>query len=308
MALLSARLKRHSWLYSLGLALRLTPVGRHLRQRAAALGFRLRYRRDAVCVSREGREVWFPLDQVAHVWTILGVYPEFERRLIFEPGPRGGRADLRRAQWYRIPGTADRVRLPCLPELPDLWKGYAGRGVPAEGAVVFDGGAYCGELSICLARTVGPRGRVFAFEPDPTSADLLEGNVKAAGLDNVTLVRRGLWSHSAQLSFAAQGAPGSRVGPADGAIQVPVISLSEAAEQAGAVPAFVKLDIEGAEVEVIEGSLDFIARHSIRFAIASYHLRDGRPTSERLEVLFRKIGYQVETGYPEHPTTWAWRA
>ena len=63
------------------------------------------------------------------------------------------------------------------------------------------------------------------------------------------------------------------------------------------------MDIEGAEIEAIEGSLNFIRRHSIRLAIGSYHVRDGRPTSETLERLFRSIDYEVETGYPDHLTS-----
>jgi len=58
---------------------------------------------------------------------------------------------------------------------------------------------------------------------------------------------------------------------------------------------FVKKDIEGVEIEALEGSLSLLSSHKPRFAIASYHLRDGRRTAETLEQMFRSAGYLAET-------------
>jgi len=66
----------------------------------------------------------------------------------------------------------------------------------------------------------------------------------------------------------------------------------------------VKMDVEGAEQEAIRGSLDFIKRHDIHFAIASYHNKGG---AEDLEKMFESIGYEANTGNPKHQTTYAKR-
>jgi len=58
------------------------------------------------------------------------------------------------------------------------------------------------------------------------------------------------------------------------------------------------MDIEGVEIEALEGSLSLLSSHKPRFAIASYHLRDGRRTAETLEQMFRSAGYLAETGFP----------
>lgn len=59
---------------------------------------------------------------------------------------------------------------------------------------------------------------------------------------------------------------------------------------------------------VIEGAKEFLKDKNVHFAIASYHLRDGEPTSQKLERMFAAIGYQSETGFPRQTTTWAARA
>ena len=64
----------------------------------------------------------------------------------------------------------------------------------------------------------------------------------------------------------------------------------------------IKMDVEGAEQEVIRGSLDFIKEHNIHFAIASYHNKNG---AEDLEKMFESIGYEANTGNPAHQTTYA---
>ncbi|PTY05183.1 hypothetical protein DB347_17090 [Opitutaceae bacterium EW11] len=298
---------KSGWPYSAALRWGITQVGRRLRDRARAIGAELAFSHDGIRVTVNGRDVWFPLGQASLVWTILGMFSDFERRLVFDEGRPRPTADCRAPTWYRIPATGDRLRLPELPELADFCSGYLLRGKPSEGEVVFDAGAYCGEMTIVFARLVGGRGRVFAFEPDPANAEFLEANVAAAGLRNVVVLRRGLWRTSGRLAFHGGGGLGSHLEPGASNAEVEVLGLEEAAEIAGTAPGFVKMDIEGAEVDTIEGSLEFIARQSIRFAIASYHLRENRPTSSLLEELFRRVGYQVETGYPEHLTTWAWR-
>jgi arsenate reductase-like glutaredoxin family protein len=65
------------------------------------------------------------------------------------------------------------------------------------------------------------------------------------------------------------------------------------------------MDIEGAEIEVLEGAKDFLRNKNIHFAIASYHHRNGEQTYKTLEKIFAEIGYQAETGFHRHLTTWA---
>ena len=191
------------------------------------------------------------------------------------------------------------------------------------GMWVVDAGGERGEFALYAARKVGPQGRVIMMEPDPQSRRAAEEAFNANGgrPANLVVVEQGLWSKPGTLTFAA-GLGGSSVLVDAGTdvavaaqsaggtlIDVQVHSLSSLADALN-MPRLdlVKMDIEGAEVDAVQGIGPALQRFNPRFAIASYHLRDGRMTSELLEPIFRGYGYQVRTGYPRHRTTYAWPA
>ena len=231
-------------------------------------------------------------------------------RAVFEA--RGDRevADLRGMARYRVTQTGDHLWLSEVVELHDCVAGYLARGAPARGELVFDAGAYVGEFSIVAARRVGPEGRVIAFEPDARNRATLERNLAEARLDNVTICPAGLWRETGQVAFDGRGNFRSRIAAVDSAAapstSIPVLGWQDAVRQFGA-PAFTKMDIEGAEIEVLEGAAESLRAHRGRFAIASYHPRDGAITARRLEPMLRAAGFEAETGHPSHVTTWAWK-
>jgi len=60
------------------------------------------------------------------------------------------------------------------------------------GSVVIDVGAHVGIFTLLASAAVGPQGRVWAIEPNPTSLRLLAHNVKSNALDNVTVLNAAL--------------------------------------------------------------------------------------------------------------------
>lgn len=191
-----------------------------------------------------------------------------------------------------------------------ILKGYTKKYLPQRGDVVFDGGAYCGMCTYYFSKLVGPTGRVYAFEPDKDNYQIVLKNIEKHRLDNVMLVKKGLYSHSTTLSFSNRGSGLSKLaGDQTNLVNVSlveVISLADAYAQFNLTRLdFVKMDIEGAELEVIEGAKEFLKDKNVHFAIASYHNRDGEQTYKALEKMFAGIGYQSETGFPRQLTTWA---
>ena len=53
------------------------------------------------------------------------------------------------------------------------------------GMTVVDAGAHFGYYSLLFAKLVGPQGDVYAFEPDKTSFNILNNNIKLNNFDNV---------------------------------------------------------------------------------------------------------------------------
>jgi FkbM family methyltransferase len=183
-----------------------------------------------------------------------------------------------------------------------------------EGMTVIDAGACYGEFSLYAARRVGPSGKVLMLEPDPENIRKAEEYFAYNGGKpaNLEIVPAGLWKHAGTLKFASGlGSAstlidaGQEVPPGASITEVPVESLASLVERYGLRRLDqVKVDIEGAEVEVVESGREIIEKFKPRFSIASYHPRDGRMTSELVEPLLRGYGYEVATGFLTHRTTW----
>jgi FkbM family methyltransferase len=156
---------------------------------------------------------------------------------------------------------------------------------------------------------VGASGKIYSFEPDHTNYEMLTRNIKEQGAANVTPIQKGLSGKTGETLFRHGEGLAAQIasGPRKGGTPVEVLSYADACALAGGEPDFVKMDVEGAEIEIIRAALPHLKQSRTRFAIASYHIVDGQPSSIALEELFRSIGYKVETGNPEHQTTWAWR-
>lgn len=192
-----------------------------------------------------------------------------------------------------------------------------GRWQLEEGMVVVDGGACYGDFSLYASRRVGKTGRVLMVEPDPANiAEAKQLFALNGGLpQNVEIVPAGLWRSHEILRFAAGRGQLTYVLSADEApppgatiSEIPVESLSSLVERYGLKRLdFVKLDIEGSELEMMETAQEVMTRFSPWFSIASYHLRDNQMTAVKLQQMFHDMGYQSEFGFPAHPTTWAAR-
>jgi hypothetical protein len=91
-----------------------------------------------------------------------------------------------------------------------------------------------------------------------------------------------------------------------GTILVDAITLADACELAGDKPAFVKMDIEGAELEVIASALELLHDSSMQFAVDTNHRVGKQLTHKRLEDLFSRAGFEsISSADSGFMTTWA---
>jgi FkbM family methyltransferase len=171
------------------------------------------------------------------------------------------------------------------------------------GEIVLDIGAYSGVTSIIFAQLVGTSGHVYAFEADETNSRCAQINLEMAsrvlGLRNITLVRKAVWSDNGGVLFSHEGAMGSGAVSitGDGRGQqtvVPSTRLEDCFGEFGLDHAdFVKLDIEGGEVEVLRSSAGFLRRVKARL-IVEPHFVDGSMSTDRCRNLLESAGYQVK--------------
>lgn len=192
------------------------------------------------------------------------------------------------------------------------------RFIPAAGQTIVDIGGCYGEYSLFASRLVGPTGRVIMVEPDAYNLKRAREVFAMNGSPANILVFQGALSDAdGTATFRTGRGPESALAPAVAApegdvadaelVQVEVITLATLAKRFALDRLdIVKMDVEGAELEVIRGARELPDGFKPRYAIASYHLVNGRQTAALLPDLFSGLHYECTTGNPAHLTTWAW--
>jgi len=164
-----------------------------------------------------------------------------------------------------------------------------------EGKIFYDVGANVGFFSLLAARLVGPNGRVISFEPLPDNLVNLRENMKRNRFLNVKILPFALGAANEEQIFqvserptwgklksAGHDAPDKYLSD----IKVPVRRLDDLIID-GVIPPpdFVKIDVEGAEVEVIEGAQETMTRYHPTLIIELHG------TGNLLTAKFATLGY-----------------
>ena len=128
-------------------------------------------------------------------------------------------------------------------------------------ATVWDLGTYCGASTILFARTVGPGGMVYGFEPDAANFAALNVNLDRHKCANVRVFNMAVWSRATTLQFEAEGSMGSAAHDAgvhqrrSATRRVEAVPLDQVATVVGQPNVdVVKMDIEGAEYTCLEAA------------------------------------------------------
>ncbi len=195
-----------------------------------------------------------------------------------------------------------------------LWKeidGYFKLRVPKNGEVVVDAGAWTGHFTVVAARLVGPQGNVVAIEPQKIMAERLRGRLTRLGLSNVAVVNSALFDCISEVAVAHRNDSGFNVfshsADPQGSELVTLRTLDDILDKLGIRQVnFIKMDIEGAEIEALSGMRATLTSMHPFLAIASYHWREGATTSSRVEEMLRSYNYSSKTGHRWHLTTWGW--
>lgn len=138
--------------------------------------------------------------------------------------------------------------------------------------VFVDCGAYDGDsIRSFLDKTRNSFQRIYSFEPDPANFGKLEKEVALRpGRESITLQRAAVGGRSGTVTFSGDGNEASSVGKGD--MVVNCVALDEVLS--GAQPTYIKMDIEGAELDALNGARKIIQRYSPVLAVCSYHVQD----------------------------------
>jgi len=170
------------------------------------------------------------------------------------------------------------------------------------GDVVVDAGAHIGAFTLLAAHRVGPAGKVLAFEPNPLQRDRLARNVATNGLAQVDVRAEALSDHDGRALLHLSDDE-TRSGNASlaaghgsaGAVPVDLIRLDDLRDLLGlGCVDLIKLDVEGAEADVIAGASATIdaCRPAIVFEVNDLGPAGDGATAPAIEAL-RSLGYSL---------------
>jgi len=199
------------------------------------------------------------------------------------------------AAGYRI-CVSPRENLGYLFGVADIPLQRAIREYVSHGDTVYDIGANIGYVSLLLAKQVGSQGQVVAFEPVPQIFELLQRNVELNTLGNITTLSVAASNESGEaairvpVSSSMSSLVWHRNDPSAIELRIKTTAIDELIKAGDLpLPAFVKIDVEGAEGLVLEGMRNTIAnRKPVLFLECS---DIGRQTTWPL---LRNLGYQCQ--------------
>jgi FkbM family methyltransferase len=174
------------------------------------------------------------------------------------------------------------------------------------GDVVIDAGGCWGETSLYFAHEAGPDGAVVAFEFIPSNLAVLKRNrdLNPHLARNYHVVEHPVWSAAAMKLYYVDWGPGSRVTDDinkyhswEGMVETVTIDGTLKSLGLDRVD-FIKMDIEGAELDALKGAEASIRKHRPKLAISLYHKPDDFDTIPRY-LAGLDLGYRF---YLDHHT------
>lgn len=161
------------------------------------------------------------------------------------------------------------------------------------GEKVIDIGANYGAYTLPMARAIGGRGRLWAFEPTSITARYLAKSIELNGLTNVSLVEAALSDHAGTATLALNENSelnSLTVVGSLGAQKVTLKTLDQCrAEFDWEEVAFIKMDAEGEEANILRGGAAFLSAES---PLVMFELKHGQTVNLPLIQAFAELDYR----------------
>lgn len=172
---------------------------------------------------------------------------------------------------------------------------------PTKQDSYIDLGAYNGDtISELLVYCDGEIKNIVAFEPDAKNFKRLNRRIETENIKNITAYNLGAWNKEQILHFQGKGGRNSKLCD-NGIIEVKANSVDNIL--AGNMASIIKLDVEGAELEALEGCKDTIAKYAPRLLVSAYHKNEDLFA---LPLLIKKLNPNYKIYLRHHPYIPSW--
>jgi FkbM family methyltransferase len=156
------------------------------------------------------------------------------------------------------------------------------RFTPKEGDTVVDIGAHIGRYTITSSKQVGDSGKVVAIEADPGNFQLLKRNIALNNLTNVLPLNYAVFSTRTRMKLYEQSASAkynslmlARAAKTKNYVEVNGDTLDSILKQNGINQVdWIKIDVEGAEFEVLKGSTKTLSSENVSLFIEIHNIED----------------------------------
>ena len=186
---------------------------------------------------------------------------------------------------------------------------------PKTGEIVIDVGAHYGRYTIIAAKRVGPKGKVVAIEADPKNLEILNKNIKLNKLNNnVITCNYAVHSKETKIKlYTPEEASGrtiyntimsERISHEEKFIEVNANTLDSILEENGIKHEkvdWIKIDVEGAELEVLKGAHKILSESKNIILLVEIHsLNLYKSIVKYLEIYNFKIEFEKGDGEWRH--------
>ncbi len=174
----------------------------------------------------------------------------------------------------------------------EIYKFKTSKAIP----YIIDCGANIG-LSTIYFKQLFPHAKIVAFEPDEKVFEVLQFNTEIFEISDVDLIMKACWNEETVLKFYSEGADGGRIAKTydtQNIIEVPTIRLRNYIDRD---VDFLKIDIEGAEYEVLNDIEDLLFKVSRIFVEFHSFLGREQMLPEILTIL-KSAGFRLNISAP----------
>lgn len=163
------------------------------------------------------------------------------------------------------------------------------------GYTCYDIGAHIGYLAFVMAKLAGDKGQVYAFEPRPLNLHYLQRHIKINQVENIKVFDFGISDKQDDLRFAADTGSGTGHISDQGNIVIHVESIDDViANKALRPPNFIKMDIEGGELNALRGAQKTLQQYHPVLLISTH----GDQIHQDCINLLKQIGYKIDRDDP----------
>ena len=167
----------------------------------------------------------------------------------------------------------------------------------------FDIGAHIGLFTVLGARLVRPEGQVISFEPTPVTRSALAEVVKLNKCTDVVSIRSEAVSRArGKAQFFDTGEAISvtnslvRNETTSGRTEVDTISVDEFVGESDILPDCMKIDVEGAELDVLTGAINVLTskRPKVRLSLHPPFHEDSSRTLGEIWNFLKDVQYEID--------------